>query len=832
MCVQINNKLYSLHNNSFAKTTDLGNSLEPLTTESQRSCPRGCLAQIHMLALLTLFAGLCGMAQAEMVLPEIKAEKSYAVIVSEETSRQKEWMEVVTALRTKYDGSLIIYPSGQVGAVLPELKKLHPRYAAFVTRPEEAGRMFVVAVHRLTRKLDQDPYTDLRWGIVTGYEAADALRIARRSQVLIISSAASSMGPGVFKNLAHGFASSEGDRNLFWIKKKGGVLEKQTVADDPIKSLVDAFNNYPPDLFQTSGHASEKDWQAIYNVNAGSFRCDNGQLFGLNSKNKRFDINSPHPKIYMPMGNCLIGNIPDKNCMATAWMHTGGVYQMFGYTSVTFHGYMGWGVGTYFGNQYSLSESFFFNNQALIWDLQKSFPKQARIEFDDYDRRRINQLARKYKIADKKLMGHLWDRDLVAFYGDPAWKARYSLKNPVWKASYSHVGENVKITVSILKSGKWGNRPLAVPLPERLGRIRLIKCSHNLSPLVTDDFVLLPVAEKPRQAGQVIELIFGAYSIDAKLTSASQSPLLVGATSDTPRTDKTPPTKFDLKPLGLSEDQNRCIRYAYKYAQKNSAQIIKALQDSCKNEVKDMSFLVANMPLRDLTSLDADYLLENLRYAQKAFAEAPWKDKVSPELYREYILPYANLTEKRESWRKGFYEKLQPLVKGIDSPGDVAVKLNQTIYELFKVKYHPTKRPRPDQGPLESIKAGFASCTGLSVLLVDACRSVGIPARVAGVAQWTKGPGNHTWVEVWDGTWHCLGAAESKKLNQVWFGEGAAAADTGNSMKRVYAASFSRTTLHFPVAWNPYACYVPAIDVSQHYKELFGIKEEQKTLKK
>jgi hypothetical protein len=52
-----------------------------------------------------------------------------------------------------------------------------------------------------------------------------------------------------------------------------------------------------------------------------------------------------------------------------------------------------------------------------------------------------------------------------------------------------------------------------------------------------------------------------------------------------------------------------------------------------------------------------------------------------------------------------------------------------------------------------------SSCTGLSVFLVAAYRSVGIPARVAGVPHWLKGPsicpdgdespdcGNHNWGE-------------------------------------------------------------------------------------
>jgi transglutaminase-like putative cysteine protease len=261
---------------------------------------------------------------------------------------------------------------------------------------------------------------------------------------------------------------------------------------------------------------------------------------------------------------------------------------------------------------------------------------------------------------------------------------------------------------------------------------------------------------------------------------------------------------------------------ACQFAQQNRREIIKALQESTGSERRDMSFLVANMPLRDLTQLKAEYLLENVRYAQKGLAAAPWKNEISQDLYREYILPYASITEKRQAWRQMFFEKLQPLVKDCKTSGEAAVKLNQTIYELFKVKYHATRRSRPDQGPLESIAAGYASCTGLSVLLVNACRAVGIPARIAGVAEWTEGPGNHTWVEVWDNGWHCLGASESKSLNGVWFGKGAAAADASNPMKRIYAACFHRTTLRFPFAWNPYADYVPAVDVTDWYKEKFG----------
>lgn len=47
----------------------------------------------------------------------------------------------------------------------------------------------------------------------------------------------------------------------------------------------------------------------------------------------------------------------------------------------------------------------------------------------------------------------------------------------------------------------------------------------------------------------------------------------------------------------------------------------------------------------------------------------------------------------------------------------------------------------PDQTPeimsvAQVLAAGYASCTGLSIFLVAACRAVGIPARVAGALAW------------------------------------------------------------------------------------------------
>lgn len=112
-------------------------------------------------------------------------EGSYAVVVSRETYADTAWREAADALVKKHRATLMVY-DGRVEQVREALSKAFPRFACFVARPEEADRKFVVALHRMTRALDEDPYTDVFWGILTGYDASDALRIARHDQPLVI----------------------------------------------------------------------------------------------------------------------------------------------------------------------------------------------------------------------------------------------------------------------------------------------------------------------------------------------------------------------------------------------------------------------------------------------------------------------------------------------------------------------------------------------------------------------------------------------------------------------------------------------------------------------
>jgi hypothetical protein len=182
------------------------------------------------------------------------------------------------------------------------------------------------------------------------------------------------------------------------------------------------------------------------------------------------------------------------------------------------------------------------------------------------------------------------------------------------------------------------------------------------------------------------------------------------------------------------------------------------------------------------------------------------------------MLPYANINERRDRWRKDFYERFRPWVSEAKSPSQAAAILNQKLFPAVNVQYS-TKRPKADQSPYESIEAGLASCTGLSILLIDACRAVGVPARFVGIPQWTDRSGNHSWVEVWDKGWHFTGAAEptGDELNKAWFVDRASQAQAGEARHAIYAVSYRHTPTRFPLVFRRGIDYVRAVNVTERY---------------
>ncbi|WP_278788592.1 transglutaminase-like domain-containing protein [Leyella stercorea] len=272
---------------------------------------------------------------------------------------------------------------------------------------------------------------------------------------------------------------------------------------------------------------------------------------------------------------------------------------------------------------------------------------------------------------------------------------------------------------------------------------------------------------------------------------------------------------------GVPKEYHALIDRTIATAGDNAKELKKALKEVPRNEREGMAFLISYMPERDAKSLSADFLLENVQYAYKARAEFPWAKEVPDSVFLNDVVAYANLNENRESWRKDFYERFKKYVAPCKTMREAIDSVNKNVRDELLVDYN-TKREKPDQAPYESMRQHMASCSGLSILLTDAFRAVGIPSRVAGTPAWHDDRGNHNWNEVWiDGQWRFTEYYPSDDLDQSWFLTDAGKAIKEDVRKAIYAASFKPTGCYFPLVWDDDIRYVHAENVTDRYTSLY-----------
>ncbi len=242
------------------------------------------------------------------------------------------------------------------------------------------------------------------------------------------------------------------------------------------------------------------------------------------------------------------------------------------------------------------------------------------------------------------------------------------------------------------------------------------------------------------------------------------------------------------------------------------------LAKSPKGQKKAVEYLLTYMPLDDLRELPTAKVAEAVELAHKARSATAWGKAVPEAVFLDSVVPYASVTEPRASMRGEWMARYAPLVKGAKSTGEAALIVNARLFKDTKVVYN-TRRLRTDQSPPETLAQGMATCTGLSIMLVDALRAVGVPSRLAGIPSWPGRGGNHTWVEVWDkGDWHFVGAAEpdEKGLDHAWFAEEAGRVPGTKTQETIYAVTYKPTGTTFPMVWNDDAT-VHAENVTKRY---------------
>lgn len=238
-----------------------------------------------------------------------------------------------------------------------------------------------------------------------------------------------------------------------------------------------------------------------------------------------------------------------------------------------------------------------------------------------------------------------------------------------------------------------------------------------------------------------------------------------------------------------------------------------------------LAYLKANRPPAD-KDLPESYFERNARMAVAAWRSAPWAGQVPEEIFLEAVLPYTSVDETREDWRPTLTPLAQELVAGERTIEGAVKKLNRGLFARLGFNYHATDRLMPNQNVGESMACGSASCSGLSIALINACRAVGIPARFIGVASWVApagptyqlGGGNHSWVEVWDGRqWRFVGAAEPDELDKTWFVEAASRCREDAPVHALWATAWAKTGTPFVLTWNPDDKTIPGVNVTSFY---------------
>lgn len=405
-------------------------------------------------------------APAEHAAPEqpaAAAASGYTIITTTATLADPAWVGVVAALKKKHENAGICALEELSEQMLTNaLRSTRARYAACVLRPQEVDRILVNNLHRAARQVDDDPWGDCIWGIITGYTAADALRIAQADEPLVIKRM---LGTTNVHHARFEHSCCITDWTDAPVREQTGYNEPTTTtypkggAEDKLLGIFGGeLSHQAPQFIVTSSHATPFNLEMpfgrglifshsnrFHNLQAEDFKNfgpplhkamggDAAELSALTGKYSTVEPDGT-PRVWLAAGNCLFGdahNTPHSMCVTALSAYT--CNQVVGYTVPSWFGEGGWGtLGTFMGNTAgtSLAEAWFLNNQFILHKTTQLSPDLLRVQFNDesFTPGSIVQQLRKERIRitpqnAQSILGLVHDRDVVAFYGDPAWRAQ------------------------------------------------------------------------------------------------------------------------------------------------------------------------------------------------------------------------------------------------------------------------------------------------------------------------------------------------------------------------------------------------------------------------
>lgn len=495
------------------------------------------------LAAPALFAGEQSpgtVSDAEIV----PAKGEYVVLISEKTLKRRDWKSAAAKFVKRYNGKLVAWRGEDVASAKKVLRKISPRYVAVVAAPEEIDRVFVAKLHKLSREINDDIYGDFLWGIVTGKDGATAGTLLGKDQPLILDRALGTTNFDQKRFKKSSFITDWGPRE--YVKTENYVSSEKTAIPDN-EEVIDVFAEHwsknQPQFLMSASHATEFNLEMPFGqgliASAGTdfylvpkrLMMDFVYTLGKEEQTKAFIKKeklkklpkTPDEKVWFASGNCLFGDaLRTPFSMVVTAISAANVKQFVGYTVPTWFGEGGWGSsGQFFGGHQatSVGQAWFFNNQILLKNLPESVARvPVTLNPLGSDMVAMNELTRlimaKQEKPSRELLGRLHDRDTVAFYGDPLYRARFNPEAPStqpWNCTTSRNAETRTFTVKTTRGNSYKG-DFCLWFPERISAEPALCASitggngeTEIKPdILTENFVIFRGMEL--NAGEVLKL--------------------------------------------------------------------------------------------------------------------------------------------------------------------------------------------------------------------------------------------------------------------------------------------------------------------------------------
>jgi hypothetical protein len=152
--------------------------------------------------------------------------------------------------------------------------------------------------------------------------------------------------------------------------------------------------------------------------------------------------------------------------------------------------------------------------------------------------------------------------------------------------------------------------------------------------------------------------------------------------------------------------------------------------------------------VKDLETIQADFLIRHIDEAVAAWREAPEGARVGFEAFLQYVLPYRGSEEPLDDWlpmlRRRYAPKARALREGKIDREELYQWVTKDIHQRvrFNERYylHPT-----DQGYTEMGRSGMGRCEDITNMQTYAARSLALATAADYTPAWARGNNNHAW---------------------------------------------------------------------------------------